>query len=510
MAEFNDRSVKRIADAVHYVEQRFYPTTRHPGNAQPGTAEWGVVRIYNATGHDLKKGEIVGIGEPRRSPTTSDDDFMMESYYTGDVYSEETHQGKFVILLDACPKDESRLALSQGTIQCFVSVLDTDAPNKTAGPVDGNWTNLVSGGDGAQIKWIQPGITGLCRALVDLSAPPTSVGTLVVRYEAIADKAWNTSIVQAVLLDADNNPILDDDEEEIVITLVDNAPSKHELIGRTDDTIGSRGWCFYKDTLGVVDRYYILTADSPARWIEGVISEEWPKDSDTVRMEISVESTFWWGASPNNGPPVTEESDFSDDESDIRTVVVIHDTLGIRDTDLPIHTKVRCVWDERRHYWLLEAAVIDDKRLYPFIVIEDVPPATNNIVGDTIDITPGCTEDAGIIMIWNDDKSGYTASRTGNDPEDPPLKIAVLNWTGTTMRGALNAHAGLCWGRKVRFNWQDPEGDPELLIMIDAIETISNDDLRTLRGYNISEEQAPYKQEGESDFELGSSDCETP
>lgn len=180
-----------------------------------------------------------------------------------------------------------------------------------------------------------------------------SAGTIIRRYQTTASKEWDNPLCDAVLLNFANEP-------DGVIKVADRPPAKHELIE------GSRGWCFYKETVEEVDHYYILTADSPARWIEGPIKAAWPLSDESVKMVVNPESVSWWGASPSHMDPVTDE----DDE------IEIFDTLEMRSAELPIHTKVRAIWDEKRKKWVLEYAKLGAGPAQYGLLIADVPEAT--------------------------------------------------------------------------------------------------------------------------------------
>lgn len=207
---FTDQSERRISDAVRYVEHRFYPHKSTASRREVRDAESGVVRVRNTLGVTLEKGDIVALGEPVRDVATRG--FLMEPYYFTALYDEETHKGKFAVMLHACPSGESRKARTSGTVQCLVAVADEETPTTKAGPSTGDILGLTAGKKGGTVKWIQPG-TGYKRALVDLGAGSESGNILHGRLNTDLTSAMSSVMVLPTLWTGDY-PGNDDGEVE--------------------------------------------------------------------------------------------------------------------------------------------------------------------------------------------------------------------------------------------------------------------------------------------------------
>jgi hypothetical protein len=142
-------------------------------------------------------------------------------------------------------------------------------------------------------------------------APLTSNGHQVFRFEATADKDWNDLTVSAVLLD-------DADVSIAAVTLTDRLPSKHEVKD------GSRGWCV---THG--GGFYIITVDSPARFIEGTLDAGWALTSSSATITL----TKYWGAAPNHLLPTG--------------TITIWDDQKVRTRNYYEDETFRAIWDEK-------------------------------------------------------------------------------------------------------------------------------------------------------------------
>ena len=162
--------------------------------------------------------------------------------------------------------------------------------------VDNEWVHLFQRKDNGQ--W--------------LTERGGTAGT-VLRFETTAAKAWDASTVAGVLLDASDAPVGG------AITLTDRAPAKHEAL------VGSRGWCVRNG-----DDYWIITMDSPARWVEGTLNANWDLGDDHQAITV----TGWWGAAPNHLEPETSTVD-------------IYDNILVRSRKYFTGEKFRALWDEK-------------------------------------------------------------------------------------------------------------------------------------------------------------------
>jgi len=149
---------------------------------------------------------------------------------------------------------------------------------------------------------------------------PLTRGThYLLRFETTAAKDWNASTVAGVILDASDTPAGG------AITLTDRAPAKHEA------QIGSRGWCLLVGSIEDGFTFWIVTMDSPARWVEGALNADWALSSDSAVMT----KDDWWGASPNHLEPVD-------------STITIWDILKVRSRKYFSGEKFRALWDEKR------------------------------------------------------------------------------------------------------------------------------------------------------------------
>ena len=262
-----------------------------------------------------------------------------------------------------------------------------------------------------------------------------TAGSLVKRFRTTAAKEWDTPQCDAVLLDADDDPVGDP------IKVVDRLPAKHELL---ED---SCGWCVYRETIEDVDHYEIIGApDSPARWFEGPIGKAWPLSQESVWMKVDPESASWFGASPNHMTPVTTEHNFGGEDTsenpgppDLAQGVEVFDTIDLRSKKLAIHTKIRAVWDEKRKKWVLNAirgggtgglntggGVTD---LQMCAIVGDIPACTWSVTKASsaiseIEKIPGVSEEECVIpMIESEDGSKYITDKwpEGHDLEGEPM-----------------------------------------------------------------------------------------
>lgn len=136
--------------------------------------------------------------------------------------------------------------------------------------------------------------------------------SVLLRFETTAAKDWDASTVAGVLLDATDTPVGG------AITLTDRPPAKHEAQD------GSRGWCMFSGA-----EFWIVTMDSPARWVEGVLNADWDLTSDSA----VITKDTWWGASPNHLEPV-------------ESTITIYDNIKVRSRKYFAGERFRGIWDE--------------------------------------------------------------------------------------------------------------------------------------------------------------------
>lgn len=170
-----------------------------------------------------------------------------------------------------------------------------------------------------------------------------TAGSRVFRFETTAAKDWDDATVAGVLLDAANDPVGDP------ITLTDRSPAKHQALD------GSRGWCL----LDGEDDYWILSIDSPARWIEAPLAEVWTLGGTFARVDMDSASAIYWGAAPNHLTPATESYNFGGGGTglpdDIRNIIKVYDPIELLHRNLVIGEIIRGLWDEDREQFVLAA-----------------------------------------------------------------------------------------------------------------------------------------------------------
>ena len=143
--------------------------------------------------------------------------------------------------------------------------------------------------------------------------PLEGIDHKVWRFVTTSAKDWNGATVSANILDDAGSTIA-------AVTLYDATPSKHEC------KVGSRGWCI---THG--GQFYIITCDSPARYIEGTLNADWELSSDSAILT----KTFFWGAAPNH-----LDTDAS--------VFTLYDNIKVRSRKYFAGEKFGGLWDEKQ------------------------------------------------------------------------------------------------------------------------------------------------------------------
>lgn len=315
-----------------------------------------------------------------------------------------------------------------------------------------------------------------------------SAGTTLRRFSATSAKDWDGANCDGTLLDGSDTPT------GSAIKLVERAPYKHEVL------VGSRGWCFYSETVEGVDHYFILVVDSPARWIEGPISEEWELTDASVRLTVDEESVHWWGASPNHMDPVTYNHDFGTGGSDIRAVVDIHDTIGIRTTLLPVHTYIHATWDEKREKWVLTSIRQTPAAIPATAMITATCAAMATSDGSAKTATPGVSvsDEAAAIMKWS-----TTTPPTLEEDERYPY-MHVLNMTETVIH-ASTSNPQLLHGYIQEFT-EEVEGDEDIQVFYFVFS--GPFDLRSLANYSKTDKQIFYHAADSANGMLGGEECE--
>ena len=211
----------------------------------------------------------------------------------------------------------------------------------------------------------------------------SGAGLQLARFVTTAAKKWDNPYCDAQLLDIQDNPITDDSGQPIRIKVFDAAPAKHEF------NEGSRGWCFYKDTVEDIDHYFIIgPPDSPARFLEGTLVVAWESSASYADVNIAA----YWGASPNHLPPKLVEG-----------VARIWDTAKLRKGRMETGSSLLAVWDEKREKWILLSGVIDA----PYITVRGP--------------SPGVTRDMG----------SFTLSRSALQPVNGPVPDGDIIVTNT-------------------------------------------------------------------------------
>ena len=230
-----------------------------------------------------------------------------------------------------------------------------------------------------------------------------TAGTIVLRFETTAAKDWDATTVGGVILDATDTPVGDP------ITLTDRGPAKHEAL------VGSRGWCVRNGD----DDYWIITMDSPARWVEGTLTANWELDDDHQTITV----TDWWGAAPNHLEPETSTVD-------------IYDNILVRSRKYFTGEKFRALWDETL-------------KLY----------VTNNTPGDFITIK-GTTG-----SVSRSDGSFTLAEVVGVNGQVPTGTITVTNDPPINTPGGRTVYARFNYsiGTNLQTAWDTGDGGNILL-----------------------------------------------
>ncbi len=110
-----------------------------------------IIRIKNSTGSDLIRNSVVGLNGPLFSPLDSEDAFLREVTFDS-VVPDDTHSGKFAILLDPAADGSIARAYVAGVCQVYIDI--QDPAHEFADIIVGDTSQLISADVGpAQILW---------------------------------------------------------------------------------------------------------------------------------------------------------------------------------------------------------------------------------------------------------------------------------------------------------------------------------------------------------------------
>lgn len=179
--------------------------------------------------------------------------------------------------------------------------------------------------------------------------------TALIRFELAQDKTVDDLTANAFAINPNNFAPL------YPIVVVDSPSIRHQGYGeRTDPQFGlqagCRGWCQYayttvnEETEVSTQYHHIIDMESTARWIEGIFIQPVSHTAEFNRGTVSN----YWGAHPNNRPPVTYLFDFYSELGEY-PVVNIYDPIGILKSPLPAGTKYRGLFNEYLNIFFLES-----------------------------------------------------------------------------------------------------------------------------------------------------------
>ena len=146
--------------------------------AEPSLRQAGIVLIRNDSGSDQNRLAVLGIDSPIIGPTSNEDEFKNRVALSCVTPAADTHEGRFVILLEPIAVGKIGRAYAAGICPARVQVKDED--HWFADVKDGETSCLESRASGAaQILWKEAG-TGLKWAIVRLSAAPAAMFPVLV------------------------------------------------------------------------------------------------------------------------------------------------------------------------------------------------------------------------------------------------------------------------------------------------------------------------------------------
>ena len=128
---------------------------------QPAMVDVSLVLVQNKTEAGLDAFQIVGLDEPVFDPSTDEGKAAFQDAVAlqAVVPSITAHAGRFAVLIEPVPVDETAWAMAAGAVPCMVDIADGD--HKYAEVASGIIANLASGKTGsAQILWKPSGQTG--------------------------------------------------------------------------------------------------------------------------------------------------------------------------------------------------------------------------------------------------------------------------------------------------------------------------------------------------------------
>ena len=141
--------------------------------AEPSFRQSGIVLIRNDSGSDQSRLAVLGIDSPIIGPTSNEDEFKNRVALSCVTPVADTHEGRFVILVEPISAGKIGRAYADGLCPVRVQVEDED--HGFADVKDGDTSCLESrAGGAAQILWKEAG-TGLKWAIVRLSAAPAAM-----------------------------------------------------------------------------------------------------------------------------------------------------------------------------------------------------------------------------------------------------------------------------------------------------------------------------------------------
>ncbi len=186
----------------------------------------------------------------------------------------------------------------------------------------------------------------------------------VTRFELRADLTTASDHVSAVMLDENDEPVVDEEDDEVPIHVADREEPKiyHGYGEYTDPKFGAqhgfRGWGRFDGDYGGFPGYAIMTMDGIGREIEGRITEAFSPSADDCRCEVTT--TNYTKDPPNYRSPQTEEHVVSDSADTAALpnatyhVVEFVDEFNLSPGPLPIGTKVTVRWWPEPLEWRLK------------------------------------------------------------------------------------------------------------------------------------------------------------
>jgi len=146
--------------------------------AEPSVRQSGIVLVHNGSGSEQNRLAVLGIDSPIIAPTSNEDEFKNHVALSCVEPTADTHEGRFVIILEPIAAGKIGRAYAAGVCPARVQVEDED--HGFADIKDGDASCLESRSSGAaHILWKEAGM-GLKWAVVRLSAAPLAIFPVLV------------------------------------------------------------------------------------------------------------------------------------------------------------------------------------------------------------------------------------------------------------------------------------------------------------------------------------------